>query len=157
MSLLRTFMLLALVVWVGGIIFFGFVLAPTLFKLLTVNDAGNVVSRSLTVLHWMGIISAVVFLICSVLYSRIKLARAKVFSLTNVLMIVMLAFTLISQFGISPRMRALRAEMHSADQRAASDVAKAEFDRLHQWSTRLEGGVLVCGIIVVVLTARRFQ
>ena len=31
MSLVRFFMLLSLVVWVGGIAFFAFVLAPTVF------------------------------------------------------------------------------------------------------------------------------
>jgi hypothetical protein len=31
-----------------------------------------------------------------------------------------------------------------------------QFDRLHAWSTRLEGGVLFLGLGVVILTARRF-
>jgi uncharacterized membrane protein len=32
MALLRFFMLLSLVVWLGGLIFFAFVLAPTVFS-----------------------------------------------------------------------------------------------------------------------------
>ena len=55
MSFLRYLMLLSLVVWLGGLIFFSFVLAPTVFTVLpTRHLAGNVVSRSLTALHWMG-------------------------------------------------------------------------------------------------------
>jgi hypothetical protein len=37
-----------------------------------------------------------------------------------------------------------------------SSSGRAEFDRLHEWSTRLEGGVLFLGLGVVILTARRF-
>jgi len=63
-------MLLALIVWIGGIIFFAFVEAPTLFTVLpTTKLAGDVVSASLTKLHWMGLGSGVIFLICSLLYN----------------------------------------------------------------------------------------
>jgi uncharacterized membrane protein len=42
-------MLLALIAWIGGLIFFSFVLAPTVFTVLPSREmAGNVVSRSLT-------------------------------------------------------------------------------------------------------------
>jgi len=144
-------MLLALIVWIGGIIFFAFVLAPTLFSLLSVNQAGNVVSSSLTALHWMGILSAAVFLTCSLLYNLSKYARPKPFAVVNVFVMLMLALTLISQFGITSRMRTLRPQIE------ASIEARAEFDRLHHWSTRSEGGVLLLGLGVVVLTARRFS
>jgi hypothetical protein len=64
----------------------------------------------------------------------------------------MLAFTMISQFGITPRMRELRSSPVIMD----SSVGRAEFDSLHAWSTYLEGGVLLLGIGIVGLTARRF-
>lgn len=151
MTILRTLMLLALIVWIGGIIFFAFVLAPALFSLLSVNQAGNVVSRSLAALHWMGILSAVVFLVCSLLYSLSKHARPRPFALVNVFVMLMLALTLISQFGITPRMRTLRPQIE------ASTEARNEFDHLHGWSTRTEGSVLFLGLGVVILTARRFS
>jgi len=70
MSFLRFLMLLALVVWLGGLIFFAFVVAPTAFSpgLLPSRDlAGAVIGRSLGALHWMGLISGAVFLISSTL------------------------------------------------------------------------------------------
>ena len=46
MSFLRYLMLLSLVAWIGGLIFFAFVLAPTAFQVLpTTHLAGNVVGR----------------------------------------------------------------------------------------------------------------
>jgi hypothetical protein len=38
-----------------------------------------------------------------------------------------------------------------------SDARRLEFNRLHVRSTQLEGGVLILGLGVVVLTARRFS
>lgn len=147
-------MLLALVVWVGGIIFFAFVVAPTLFHVLQPEQAGKVVSRSLTLLHRMGIVSGVIFLGGSLLYNRLKFARVRALMLVNVLVGIMLVLTLISQLGITPRIRALRELRGPENTQVEAD---AEFNRLHTWSTRLEGGVLVLGIVVVGLTARRFS
>ena len=114
MSFLRYLMLLSLVVWIGGLIFFAFVLAPTVFApgvLPSTHLAGNVVGRALSKLHWIGIISAVVFLISSLLYSRLVDGTAHVFAMRHILMSMMLALTLVSQFWIIPRMDALRAQV----------------------------------------------
>ena len=65
----------------------------------------------------------------------------------------MLALTLISQFGISPKMASLRASMGEIDSVSPTDPARVQFNALHVWSTRLEGGVFLLGLIVVYLTA----
>ena len=154
MWFLRTLMLLALIVWIGGIIFFAFVVAPTLFLVLpSTKLAGDVVSPALTKLHWMGLISGALFLLCSALYNWRKYSQLRLFSATHVFVVLMLALTAISQFGITPRMRELRSPPQSLETLSA----RAEFDNLHAWSTRLEGGVLLLGLGVVVLTARRLS
>jgi len=158
MSWLRALMLLALIVWIGGIVFFSFVVAPTVFTVLPTRElAGNVVSHSLAALHWMGLISGLVFLLCSIGYNQMKHADARLFSATHLLLIVMLALTAISQFGITPRMQTLRTEMRAIDEVPVSDSRRVEFNRLHQWSTRAEGGVFLCGLAVVILTSRRWS
>jgi Domain of unknown function (DUF4149) len=151
-------MLLALIVWIGGIIFFAFVLAPTLFSVLpTTKLAGNVVNATLGKLHWMGLISGVVFLICSLGYNWRKHIQLRLFALSHIFVFLMLAFTLASQFGVTPRMQRLRADMEISDLPIPISTQRAEFDRLHTWSTRLEGGVLFLGLGLVILTARRFD
>jgi Domain of unknown function (DUF4149) len=155
MSFLRFVMLLSLVVWIGGLIFFAFVVAPTVFSVLpTRHLAGSVVTRSLGALHWMGIVSGVVFLASSLLYARLNSGAIHPFALRNVAIVLMLVLTVISQFGISPRMAALRASMGEIDTVAVNDPARVEFNRLHIWSTRLEGGVLLLGLIAVYLASR---
>ena len=154
MSFLRFFMLLSLVVWLGGLIFFP-VVAQTAFSILpTRHLAGSVVGRSLGILHWMGIISGVVFLVSSLLYSRLSEGTAHAFAARNVLICLMLALTLISQFGIIPRMDTLRASIGEIDSVSADNPARIQFDALHVWSTRVEAGVLLLGLVVVYLTSR---
>src|SRR3954471_17099774 len=98
MWLLRFLMLLALIVWIGGIIFFAFVLAPTLFGVLpTTKLAGDVVSATLTKLHWMGLVSGVVFLFSSLLYNWQKFVQLRPFALSHIFIVLMLAFTMVSQ------------------------------------------------------------
>ncbi len=63
---LRVIRLLALVVWVGGLLFFAFVLAPVAFsKLPSTYEAGLVVGASLRVLHLTGLVAGAVYLAAS--------------------------------------------------------------------------------------------
>jgi len=150
-------MLLSLILWLGGLIFFAFVLAPTAFSVLpTRHLAGNVVARSLSALHWIGMISGVVFLASSILYSQIAKGSPRLFAARNVLIVLMLVLTLVSQFGIMPRMDALRASMGDIDSVPPDNPVRMQFDGLHVWSTRVEGGVLLLGLVVVYLTAVSF-
>jgi uncharacterized membrane protein len=155
MSFLRYLMLLSLIVWIGGLIFFAFVLAPTAFSVLPSRHlAGTVVGRSLGALHWMGIVSGIIFLASSILYSQLTKGSPHFFAARNVLICLMLALTLTSQFGIIPRMDTLRASIGGEiDSVPADNPARMQFDALHVWSTRVEGGVFLLGLVVVYLTA----
>lgn len=144
----------SLIVWLGGIIFFA-VLAPNVFAVLPSHQlAGNVVGRLLRILHWMGIVSGVVFLIASMLYSRFTTGNADPFSLRHLLLYLMLLLTVASQFGITRKMAALRTAMGDIDTVAVSDPRRVEFNALHSWSTRMEVGVLMMGLVVVYLNSR---
>ena len=159
MSFLRFLVLLSLVVWIGGIIFFAFVLAPTAFNIPAVlpntHLAGNVVRIALSKLHWIAIGSGIVFLISSLLYSRLTEGTAQVFAARHVLLCAMLALTLVSQFGIIPRMDTLRASLGDVASAPIDNPERIQFDALHVWSTRVEGAVLLLGLVVVYLTAQR--
>jgi uncharacterized membrane protein len=154
MSFLRYLMLLSLVVWLGGLIFFAFVLAPAAFSVLpTRHLAGSMVGRSLGTLHWMGIFSGLIFLASSTIYSRLSKGMPHVFAGRHILICLMLALTVISQFGIVPRMDTLRASIGEIDSVPLNNPARMQFDTLHVWSVRVESGVLLLGLVVVYLTA----
>jgi hypothetical protein len=156
MSFLRFLMLLSLVVWIGGLIFFAFVLAPTAFSVLpTTHLAGNVVGRALSKLHWIAIGSGIVFLITSLLYSHFVDGTAHVFAPRHILLCLMLVLTMVSQFGIIPRMDTLRASLGDVQSVPVDNPDRMQFDLLHVWSTRVEGMVLLLGLVVLFLTARQ--
>jgi uncharacterized membrane protein len=158
MTFLKFLMLISLVCWIGGLIFFAFVLAPTAFNIPAVlpntHLAGNVVGRALSKMHWIAIISGIVFLASSLLYSRLTDGTAHIFAAKHILLCLMLALTLISQFGIIPRMDVLRASLGDVQAAPAENPERIQFDALHIWSTRVEGTVLLLGLVVVYLTAR---
>jgi hypothetical protein len=157
MSFLRYLMFLSLILWLGGLMFFAFVLAPTVFSVLpTRHLAGNVVAGSLSSLHWMGIISGIVFLLSSIAYSQIAKGTPRLFAARHLLIVLMLILTLVSQFSIMPRMDTLRSSIGEIDSIPPNNPARMQFDALHVWSTRVEGGVLLLGLVVVYLTAASF-
>lgn len=148
-------MLLALAAWLGTLIFFPFVAATAFSALPTAHMAGLVVRGSLLKLHTIGLICGVVFLICSLIYNRVLLGRLKSFAFSHVLIVLMLALTAISQFRIIPQMEALRVAAGEIDQLGPAEPIRMQFESLHAWSTRVEGAVLVLGIILLYRTAKR--
>jgi len=148
-------MLLSLTVWIGGILFLSFVEAPTVFSVVpTRHMAGTVVGHSLSIMHWMGLFSGVVFLGSSMLLSSLTSGSAQPLAARHILILVMLLLTAISQFGVSPKMASLRAQFGDIDVVPATDPGRLQFDSLHVWSVRLEVAVLALGFIVIYLTAR---
>ncbi len=156
MSFVRYLMLLSLVVWIGGLIFFAFVLAPTVFAVLPTRQlAGNVVSRSLGTLHWMAISCGVIFAITSMIDSQVVNGVAAPFAARNLLIYAMIILTLVGMFAVDSRMLVLRQQMGLIDEVPHDNPLRVEFNRLHQWSTRIESSVLVLGLALLYLTSRR--
>jgi|SRR5450432_1517014 hypothetical protein len=157
MTFLRFLMLLALAVWLGGLIFFP-VVAQTAFTVLpSTHMAGLVVRGTLLTLHRMAFICGVVFLTSSLIYNRAAHGTARTLSLSHLLVLVMLALTAISQFAIIPKMDTLLVPQVEINSLPPGDPVRVLFDSLHVWSTRLEGTVLILGLLVLYATSRRFN
>jgi Domain of unknown function (DUF4149) len=155
-------MLLALVVWVGGVLFFSAVQAPATSHVLgTSNPAfGEIINRSLSILHYFGLASGILFLFASLAaqalspnydYGRPQQRP----STARLLVLVMLVLTAFSQFWISRRMHAIRTAHPGYEHLSFDDPARMQFLRLHKYSVATEGTVLLLGLGAVALTARR--
>jgi len=53
-------------------------------------------------------------------------------------------------------MDVLRTSLGEVSAAAIDNPQRVQFDALHVWSTRVEGAVLLMGLLVVYLTARSF-
>lgn len=146
----RFLLLLSLVVWIGGIVFFSFVVAPTVFRVLAAQDvAGTIVGGALGGLHRIGLTCGLIFLAATFLGSF------KQATVLRTLVLVMLLCTGFSQFRITPRMQQIRTAVGGPIQALPpQDAGRATFDRLHQTSVILEGVVLLAGVGAIVLLSR---
>ena len=149
-SFARFLVILSLVIWIGSIVFFSFVVAPTVFSVLPAQEiAGTVVSRSLGALHQIGLICGVILLAATFL-GRFRQATA-----LRVLVGLMLLCTGFSQFRITPQMERIRATVGGPIRALPpQDAGRTIFDRLHRTSVVLEGIVLLAGIGAVALLSR---
>lgn len=155
----RVLRLLALVVWVGGLIFFAFVVAPVAFSVLpSAHIAGTVVAGTLHVLNIMAVVCALLLLAaCTALWmhaarSSQPLRATRLLSAQLWLVLVMLAATAYVQWSIVPAMERDRiAAGGDIDAAPANNPARRDFERLHPISEKIEGAALFLGLGLVVL------
>jgi hypothetical protein len=154
-STLRFIEILALGTWVGGIIFLSFVVAPGAFGVLGSRDqAGTMVGFALGRLHWIGIVAGLIYVLALVVERRSIAAIARP---AAILVVLMIALTFYSQKFVTSRLAGLRREMVSVDATPRDNPLRVEFDSLHQWSVRIEGTVLLLGLVGLLLTVRDFS
>lgn len=156
MTPLRIIRLLAVVVWVGGLVFFAFVLAPTAFSVLpTVHDAGTIVGASLRVLNRLGVTCGCLFITATVLpwlWSIGVRREHRLLSAEMVLVLMMISGTIYVQDIIVPAMERDRiAAGGDIDAAPLDNPARLDFERLHPLSEKVEGSALLLGIGLVIL------
>jgi uncharacterized membrane protein len=149
-SLARFLLVFSLIVWLGGIIFFSFVVAPALFAMVPQPEtAGALVRLILVRLHLVGIACGVLFLAATFVT---KVRNLKTLRLLAGLMVLL---TALSQFGVMPQMERVRDAVGGSIQALPPrDAGRAAFDRLHKFSVVLEGATLLVGMVVVGLISR---
>jgi hypothetical protein len=137
--------------------FFAFVVAPVAFgSLASAHEAGLVVGGTLRVLHWIGLIGGMAFCLATAwLWLWAEVPARVGFAIEFTLTVVMLLITAYSQFSILPAMEADRiAAGGDVDAAAVTNPGRVDFEQLHVLSERLEGVVLLCGLVVVYFLSR---
>jgi hypothetical protein len=150
-AFLRVVRLLAMTVWVGGLIFFAFVVAPVAFRVLpTTHEAGMVVAGTLGFLNHIGLVCGGFFLFATSILLRARNRMPLI--LAQFFCVGMMAATLVVQFRIVPRMERDRIVAGgNIDAAAPDNPARLDFERLHPVSEKVEGAALFLGVGVVVL------
>jgi uncharacterized membrane protein len=151
-SFLKFLQVFALGTWVGSIIYLSFIVAPGAFATLKDRDqAGAMVSYSLSRLHLLGLIAGLLYIVVAfVLVGAMKdLVRPAMLGV-----VLMIALTAFSQGRVTSRMYALRTQMVSVEATPKDSPLRVEFDDLHQWSVRLKVAVLLIGIVSLFFTVR---
>ncbi|SFS17197.1 protein of unknown function [Granulicella pectinivorans] len=153
-SLLRALRLLSLVVWVGGIVFFAFVVAPVAFhNLPSPHEAGIVVRGTLLVLNKIGFACGWVFLIASFLLVRFYRSASRSAIAQSVLIGLMMILTQYTQVIVNAMEDDRTHAGGNIDAADTGNPYRQHFEVLHIRSERVEGTILFLGLGVCVLLA----
>lgn len=155
-TLLRTLLYLALIVWLGAEVFFPIVAAVTFNTLQSqTHVAGTIVGQLLRVLHGIGLIAGLVSLALLALAPAWNIYKPRAVLAPMALVVLMLACTVYSQYGIIPAMERDRVGAGGAiELQDSTNPAVADFNRLHNRSENVELAILLLGIATVVFVAR---
>ena len=154
--ILRALRLLALVVWVGGLIFFAAVEAPMAVHVMgTSGQFARLICGSLGLLNVIGHVCGFVFLLASIgLWFRTDPRGRRLLLAEVSLVVLMLAAIMVVEGRILPAMERDRAAAGGDINALPKDNStRADFDRLHARSEQVEGSALFLGLAVVLLIA----
>ncbi len=156
MVLLRYLYVVALVLWVGGLVSAGALVAPSVFGVLQAWNpvegrvlAGQVFGEVLIRITWLSYIMAGVMFITLTLH-RLLGARPLKYGIRVGIMTVMLVMMMAMGFYLIPAVNAIQTHVNgSVSALAATDPRRIEFDRLHGLSNILFsitaiGGLALC-------------
>jgi Domain of unknown function (DUF4149) len=153
-TLLRAVILLLIVLWLGGVMFFPVVAAAAFSSLSDTHVAGTIVRKCLNVLHYEGLFAGTLLIVLLLAAGRVQ-AYARRVTVPVIFALAMLVLTAFSQFWIIPKMEGYRIAAGGAiDAVAADNSNRVAFNKLHVVSERVEEGVLLFGIVLVALAAR---
>lgn len=145
----RILRLLALAIWVGAIVFFGAVVAPTAARTFgTTEHFADFIGASILKLHSIGLWCGVAILVSL----RLLGSRAYRMPVQAGLALLMMVLTFVSNRAIILPMehdRALAGGNISI--MLSGSPIREDFDARHAWSTRVEGTILFLGLGLGVL------
>jgi hypothetical protein len=141
--------LLALGYSTGAIVFFSFVIAPTVFQVLGREQAGDVMAVIFPHYYQLGIAAGAIALVTAMALRGRSTARGA-WTASTVALSIGLAATLWAGVVVEPRARQLRLEMHGA---APPATAAEEFGHAHRLAVVLNGTALLAGLAALACSS----
>jgi len=141
--------LLALACWLGGMVFFTAIIAPVIFKVLPIADAGKVVAGIFPRYYILGYVAGLIAVVLAI-YFAVERAPRLWWSLSALALAVALALTIYAGAIVRPRVDAIRTVV---EEQNPDPARRAEFDRLHRLSVMINGGVLLLNLAALLATA----
>jgi len=136
---------IAVTLWVGGLWAVGYLVAPTLFRVLPERAlAGMVAGRLFTLIAWVGIGCAAYLIVYRLARHGVQALRQLAFWVT----LVMLALVAAGEFGVQPILASLK------DQAGAREVMESVLrDRFAAWHGVASVLYLIVSALGLVLAA----
>ncbi len=144
MLALRYVYVLALALWLGGMVVLGAVVAPTTFQVLQASEpargralGGAVFGAVLSRFHYVAYAAGTLALLALSAMALLG-PRPRNFAVRSTIVALMLLVTLYSGFAVLREIDAIQLEVGALPSTLpAEDARRVRFDELHQRSTRL--------------------
>ena len=161
MLALRYVYVLALVVWLGGMVLLGALVAPTTFEVLQASEpatgralAGDLFGAILSRFHYVAYGAGVVLLVTLAAMALLG-PRPVSYAIRSAIIVLMLGVAAYSGFVVLRRVDAIQREIGGLPSRlAVGDPRRTEFDALHVLSTRLMMLNLAAALVLLYWEAR---
>jgi hypothetical protein len=153
---LRYVYVLALVIWLGGIVVAGLVVAPVTFDVLETHVptsgrvlAGQLFGAILARLHLVGYVAAALMIVALTI-QRFLGPRPKSYGIRIAIIALMLGLTAYSGVILAPRIDRVQTTVTGPmNQLSADDARRVEFDKLHGLSTTLVMATIAGGLVLL--------
>lgn len=157
--ILKFIYLISISFWVGSIFFFSFFAAPSIFKILPRNMAGDVVSDIFPKYYLVGYICGLLALISSFILDYFLLKHFRTVSfLKTIILIVMLCIFFYAGQVIRPEAHSQRNILRNTEETSTEYMsAQKRFRKLHAQSAVLNLTVFTFGIAMVFITAYTYR
>ena len=152
MVIVKFLHLMSLSIWVGSIVFFSFFAAPSIFKKLPREAAGDVVGDIFPKYRAIGYASSAVLLVTLAIMMNSE--KDSQYS-RPVLLVLMAAIGLYSGLVVGKQAASLKAGMKASALAEEKETLRAEFRKVHAISSILNMSVLALGIAFIFLTAMK--
>jgi len=146
---------LSLTFWIGSIFFFSMFAAPSIFKVLTREQAGNVVSDIFPKYYLVSYVCGAAALLSSILLIYFWSTFSSTNSIIKIAaLFIMMGLAVYAGEVNRPEAHKVRTEMRSFQEGSQEykEIHK-EFRRLHRISAITNGAIFILGIALVLLSA----
>lgn len=143
---------LAFTLWIGGLVVLGGLVAPTLFRTLSRDQAGRAFGAVLGRFQPLALVCGLLMLGVGLVLRLSGRPLSGLARLKYGLVVVMLLPHLIIGWGIIPAMARLQTTVGQPWEQVPPDhPARLEFERLHDLATTLLSGTLIGGVLLLGL------
>ncbi len=159
LTVLKSLFSLSMVFWIGGLFFFSFVAAPSIFKVLSRETAGDVVGDIFPKYYMLSYVCGAVALTSSIaLWFLTKTQKSNAEPIIMLILVAMLGLSVYAGQVIGPKANAAKFEVRSLNAETPEhNSAKLRFAKLHRQSVLVNILVFIMGIAIIIITAYTYK
>ncbi len=157
--ILRFLYLLSIVFWIGTMFFFSSSVAPSVFKILPRQMAGEMISAIFPKYYLVAYICGGIALITSILSWLIESHSSGILYLSRIVILaIMVGLAIFAGAVIRPQALEVRAQMRSlVEDSPQYREVQARFNKLHRYSVVINSVVFLLGFAIIFITAYNYR